>query len=1134
MPEFDNLYLDMNGIIHPCTHGDDGAQFKLTEDQMFINIGKFIDELMKVVKPQQLLFLAVDGCAPRAKMNQQRQRRFRAAQEQSKALMQAKQRGEEVPAEPFDSNCITPGTRFMARLTEYLHYFIRAKIKDDPNWSRPQIILSGAEVPGEGEHKIMEYIRREKSQPGWAPNQRHCIYGNDADLIMLSLATHEPHFALLRETTDFRPPRRNRDGTAPPLSKVDKEQKNRSKGFQLLHVSVLRDYIQLEFRELEGEMTEWEEPLDLERLIDDFVMLCYLIGNDFLPHLPALDILTGALNDLLAIYKSLLPTWDDYLTAVGEIDLGKLGQVLQRIGEDIEEKVLSAEVEEEAALGLEDGLDNYKRSYYVRKFGLQPEDTAGHRSLQQKYVEGLLWCYSYYYNGCVSWGWFYPYHHTPFASDLQDLENMEIQFEMGNPFLPFQQLLGVLPIASRKLLPEAYACLMDSPLSALNQAGFYPLDFEIDMEGKKMEWEAIALIPFIDADLLRQEHDKVDARLLAPEDAVRNAFGKNRRFVFDNTVTDSIPSPMAYLPDVACCCSRLEEYTWPEFLVELGGRFMPVLCEGVDQTTAGFPGLFSAPPGGIGGNVVPDGDFKVDYEIRNCRVTIFGRPSSRDSIVLKLPQSGQKGTAEGLTGIVGKKFWVEWPYMQEVQVKCVSDAVCKLTHTGGGVKKVVWAPDESSRWVKEAAFERDTWMSKRGLDVGNVCVMLEVQGVESVLATALGGVTKTYSSKTRRVPLNLCSAAPPSLDPRFVEAPPAPLPDRYPKGAKVLCMRSLLMGQLGLVEDCSEDRVTVSVTLTPKIRMEEERFGERLAAAQESMWVRLEHVAGRLRMRPALLSKLTTSLLIKGADLGLGIKFDKKGYAVPGYARKDADGGWQLSTAALEALSEYRDAFPALVQALGGLTVDARDVDAKTLLPNEADAAGYVGKVVEWIKKHPLSRLPLLPVTAQALGAAAIMQIQECADAFVKMQEEAVSVPKKEALRANEVLLPQPNVTAEQLAQGAQVFNCGDRVVSAVAGGPVPLGARGTVVAVEEADVDVLLDKTLLTANSLGNRCGDLRGYKMKQTSLLNVSANAPLPGSSHGKASKPPQTQSNSWAEGGGARANVHRPPERTGGGRG
>lgn len=87
----------------------------------------------------------------------------------------------------------------MARLGAHLRFFVRKKISEDPAWQKPQIIFSGHDVPGEGEHKIMEYIRLAKKVPGYAPNTRHCLYGLDADLIMLSLVTHEPHFNLLRE-----------------------------------------------------------------------------------------------------------------------------------------------------------------------------------------------------------------------------------------------------------------------------------------------------------------------------------------------------------------------------------------------------------------------------------------------------------------------------------------------------------------------------------------------------------------------------------------------------------------------------------------------------------------------------------------------------------------------------------------------------------------------------------------------------------------------------------------------------------------------------------------------------------------------------------------------------------------------
>lgn len=111
IPEFDCLYLDMNGIIHNCTHSNsDSPTFRMTEETMFMQIFNYIEHLFGKIRPKQLFFMAIDGVAPRAKMNQQRARRFRTALDAEMAKEKAIREGVTMPTEDaFDSNCITPG-----------------------------------------------------------------------------------------------------------------------------------------------------------------------------------------------------------------------------------------------------------------------------------------------------------------------------------------------------------------------------------------------------------------------------------------------------------------------------------------------------------------------------------------------------------------------------------------------------------------------------------------------------------------------------------------------------------------------------------------------------------------------------------------------------------------------------------------------------------------------------------------------------------------------------------------------------------------------------------------------------------------------------------------------------------------
>ncbi|KAJ3362975.1 5'-3' exoribonuclease 2 [Allomyces javanicus] len=753
--EFDNLYLDMNGIIHPCCHPDDKAA-PATEDDMMIAIFEYIDRIMAMIRPRKVLYMAVDGVAPRAKMNQQRSRRFRAAQEAQEAAAKEQelradlaasnhpfgQPDSETPSDKFDSNCITPGTPFMANLVVALRYYVAHRLNTNPGWRDLKVLLSDASVPGEGEHKVMDFVRRQRCEPGYDANTRHVLYGLDADLIMLGLATHEPHFTILREDVfaneKNRKGNRNCHNCGQPGHRQDecpnpKVTINHNKGgtgtdfekkpYLFLHVPILREYLEAElyFKEQETGFR-----FDLERAIDDWVFLCFFVGNDFLPHLPCLEIREGAIDLLIDVYKNNLRKMGGYLTSGGHAHLDRVQHIFHELGvaennifklrkeheddraaqsrrraqqaklqkagftavqiqemmaefdmeeresvmskaqqemdaearaaerankaaikerntkaiqemaiavprrevksitnaavaerlrqklaaaplapspdtravpsasttdpaaavtaplattvattdepmavdsaepaatatesesiptisskrslkdaglegdaaesepaakkqevadDEEEEEDEEAEQDDEAedssvddlgkaspvpakvlpaavkTTGAEDTVelhkDGWRERYYDQKFH---ESSAEFRTkVAHAYMEGLCWVLHYYYVGCPSWKWFYPYHYAPFASDFVEIAQLKIEFELGEPFKPVEQLMGVFPAASRKHIPSVFHDLMTSDKSEI--IDFYPVDFEVDLNGKKHAWQGVALLPFID------------------------------------------------------------------------------------------------------------------------------------------------------------------------------------------------------------------------------------------------------------------------------------------------------------------------------------------------------------------------------------------------------------------------------------------------------------------------------------------------------------------------------------------------------------------------------------------------------------------------------------------------------------
>ncbi|XP_066576846.1 5'-3' exoribonuclease 2 isoform X2 [Amia ocellicauda] len=650
--EFDNLYLDMNGIIHPCTHPEDKPAPK-NEDEMMVAIFEYIDRLFNIIRPRRVLYMAIDGVAPRAKMNQQRSRRFRASKE-GVELVEEKQRireeifkrGGYLPPdeikERFDSNCITPGTEFMDNLAKCLRYYIVDRLNNDPGWRNLTVILSDASVPGEGEHKIMDYIRRQRAQPNHDPNTHHCLCGADADLIMLGLATHEPQFTIIRE--EFKPNKPRPCGLCGQVGHEIKDCQGLAREkqgehdqfadslpcseqeFIFIRLCVLREYLERELT-----MASLPFPFDIERSIDDWVFMCFFVGNDFLPHLPSLEIREGAIDRLVGIYKDVVHRTGGYVTENGYVNLERVELIMQAVGvaednifkkrkEDDEnfkrrmkekKKRLKAEQRpaflpsgqfapqalggrnapkpiqnarhtafdmrmhgrdeqnRNAALSLKATMKNgnqspsgsgeavegkgvkrkaedsdsepepednvrlweegWKQRYYKTKFDVDVSDESFRRKVVKSYVEGLCWVLRYYYQGCASWKWYFPFHYAPFASDFKDLKGLFTEFETDTmPFKPLEQLMGVFPAASGNFLPKTWQTLMTDPNSSI--IDFYPDDFAIDLNGKKYAWQGVALLPFVDERRLRAALEEVYPDLTSDE-IKRNSLGSDMLFV---------------------------------------------------------------------------------------------------------------------------------------------------------------------------------------------------------------------------------------------------------------------------------------------------------------------------------------------------------------------------------------------------------------------------------------------------------------------------------------------------------------------------------------------------------------------------------------------------------------------------
>eukprot|EP00977_Amphora_coffeiformis_P020056 scaffold7808_cov184-Amphora_coffeaeformis.AAC.35 len=372
-------------------------------------------------------------------------------------------------------------------MAPFVSQWVEFKMKTDEFWKDgADVIVSGPDVPGEGEHKVMDFIRecqetvkvgKALERPHYAPDYTHVLYGLDADLIMLGLVTHEPRFLLLREKMSVVMAGRGRHKYRKKKDMLQYDEND----FEVLDLSGLREMLSRQFRQFmdDGRL---EDKFDLDRIIDDFVFMCMLVGNDFLPRCPHLEIDSGGISLMMSNYIDMLTEWGGYLTKKEKIHPQRFEQFIYNLAAYEEEYFkrrgyeeaepgwkLTADAEEEdedfygtfysggptpkAAQGAnrkgnpepetEDlpmapsgnrafrrkHPDNFCRSYrdfyYESKLGWKPQDRSRtlfrRRAHARDYLEGLHWCLNYYHRGCKSWDWFFPHFYSPLATDLVNL-----------------------------------------------------------------------------------------------------------------------------------------------------------------------------------------------------------------------------------------------------------------------------------------------------------------------------------------------------------------------------------------------------------------------------------------------------------------------------------------------------------------------------------------------------------------------------------------------------------------------------------------------------------------------------------------------------------------------------------------
>lgn len=549
MPQIDHIFFDFNGAIHQSAkrlidikkaatgegvglrdlydmeaegsvETDENEAASPIEREVMEAVEEYVRGLAKLVRPTKGIYIYMDGVAPHAKLMQQRKRRYLS-------MLRHKLLGTEPI---WDTNAISPGTMFMVQLGA----FLKKRLQQYPLCNGVVTRFSFSDENGEAEHKIFAAMT---SIPH---DEKIAIHGLDADLIMLSLLSHRPNITLMREPQD-------------------------GADMQYLHIDRLREGI---LKELSTKymwpISSVSEPFSEEACdaIESYIVWCFLLGNDFLPHMPTLHLQKNGLEKILAASQHTMLVnaagsiihWDIMAAILEELSKDENDVMNTLVAENVRRRCHAKTDEEKVDMfplidenksplvgelyRLRGGVGAWRPLYYKRLFHTRMNDLLVVHQACREYMTGMEWTYRYYKRLARDPTWYYPYPYAPTMSDManhmsisQDSHKAMVEqwreLHKVPVFIPdYIQLLCILPPESNHLLPRRLQGIMTDP--ALGCTHMYPKRYPVLTFLKTRLWECSPVLPPLDIPLLQKSTRPLVTRVerLKPRVRTTEAFSK--------------------------------------------------------------------------------------------------------------------------------------------------------------------------------------------------------------------------------------------------------------------------------------------------------------------------------------------------------------------------------------------------------------------------------------------------------------------------------------------------------------------------------------------------------------------------------------------------------------------------------